>query len=80
MQNLFAMKVGVEAVRGLPCKFWMMGVEILGPTCVYGENMSVIHNTQHLDSMLKKKSDSVCHCVIRESVAMEGGHRTCEHP
>ena len=40
-----AMKKGMEAVRGLRYKLRMMGVGISGPTCIYGDNMSVIHNT-----------------------------------
>ena len=40
-----AMKHGVETLRGLRYKLRMMGVEILGPSYVYGDNMSVIHNT-----------------------------------
>ena len=32
--------------------------------------MSVIHNTQSPDSMLKKKSNSICYHAVRESVAM----------
>ena len=41
-----AMKQGTEAVRGLRYKLRMMGVQISGLTYVYGDNMSVIHNTQ----------------------------------
>ena len=41
-----AMKQGMEAVRGLLYKLRMMGVRISGPTYLYGDNMSVIHNTQ----------------------------------
>jgi hypothetical protein len=33
----------------------MMGIPIDGPAFVYGDNMSVIHNTQRPESMLKKK-------------------------
>ena len=33
-------------------------------------NMSVIHNTQRPESMLKKKSNSICYHAVRESVAM----------
>ena len=36
----------------------------------YGDNMSVIHNTQRPESVLKKKSNSICYHMIRESVAM----------
>jgi len=48
----------------------MMGIEIDGPTYTYGDNMSVIHNTQRPESTLKKKSNSICYHVARESVAM----------
>eukprot|EP00978_Attheya_sp_CCMP212_P014462 scaffold36889_cov64-Attheya_sp.AAC.3 len=52
-----AMKVGIEVVRRLRYKLWMMGVPISGPTYIYGDNMSVIHNTQRPESVLKKKSN-----------------------
>ena len=65
-----AMKLGVEHVRSLRYKLRMMGVPIDSPAYVYGDNMSVIHNTQRPESMLKKKSNSICHHAERESVAM----------
>jgi hypothetical protein len=48
----------------------MMGMEIAGPTYAYGDNMSVIHNTQQPESRLKKKSNSICYHACREAVAM----------
>ena len=48
----------------------MMGVRIDGPTYVYGENMSVIHNTSKPESVLKKNSNSICYQFVREDVAM----------
>jgi hypothetical protein len=66
-----AMKQGMEALRGLRYKLRMLGVPISGPSYIYGDNMSVIHNTQWPESMLKKKSNSVCYHFARESVAME---------
>ena len=45
-----AMKLGVEHSRSLRYKLRMMGVPINGPTNVYGDNMSVIHNTQRPES------------------------------
>ena len=39
--------------------------------------MSVICNAQNPESMLKKKSDPICHHAIRESVAM--GESLTEH-
>ena len=65
-----AMKQGMEALRGLRYKLRMMGVKISGPSYIYGDNMSVIHNTQHPESMFKKKSNSICYHAVREAVAM----------
>jgi hypothetical protein len=48
----------------------MMGVAIDGPTYVYGDNMSVVHNTQRPESVLKKKSNAICYHTVRESAAM----------
>jgi hypothetical protein len=64
------MKIGMESLRGLRYKLRMMGVGISGPSYIYGDNMSVIHNTQRPESMLKKKSNSICYHTVRESVAM----------
>ena len=65
-----AMKHGMETLRGLRYKLRMMGIPISGPSYIYGDNMSVIHNTQRPESTLKKKSNSICYHAIRESVAM----------
>ena len=65
-----AMKHGMEAVCGLRYKLRMMGVPLSGPSYFYGDNMSVIHNTQRPESTLKKKSNSVCYHAVREAVAM----------
>jgi len=65
-----AMKQGMEALRGLRYKLRMMGVPILGPSYIYGDNMSVIYNTSRPESTLKKKNNSICYHAIRESVAM----------
>jgi hypothetical protein len=65
-----AMKNGIEYLRGLRYKLRMMGVDISGPSYIYGDNMSVIHNTQRPESVLKKKSNAICYHAIREAVAM----------
>ena len=64
------MKQGVEALRGIRFKLQMMGVKIDGPTYVYGDNMSVINNTSKPESVLKKKSNSICYHFVREAVAV----------
>jgi hypothetical protein len=60
--ELVAMKHGVvEHIRDLCYKLrMMMGIAITGPTYVYGDNMSVIHNTQRPELTLKKKPNSIC--------------------
>jgi hypothetical protein len=65
-----AMKHGMETLRGLRYKLRMMGIPIEGPSYIYGDNMSVIHNTQRPESTLNKKSNSICYHAMRESVAM----------
>ena len=47
-----------------------MGVPISGPPYIYGDNMSVIHNTQRPESTLKKKSNSICYHAVCESAVM----------
>ena len=64
------MKHGMERLRGLCYKLRMMGVPVMGPSYIYGDNMSVINNTQRPESTLKKKNNSICYHAIRESVAM----------
>ena len=64
-----ALNHGIENVRGIRYKLRMMGVELLGPTYIYGDNMSVINNTSKPESTLKKKSNSICFHAARASVA-----------
>ena len=64
------MKVVMETARGLWYKLRIMGVPITTPSYMYGDNMSVIHNTQRPESTLKKKSSSICYDMVRERVAM----------
>jgi hypothetical protein len=65
-----ALKNGIETTRGLRYKLRMIGVTIDGPTYVYGDNMSVVHNTQSPESVLKKKNKAICYHTVRESAAM----------
>ena len=74
-----AMKHGVEVTRVLRYKLGMMGVSIVTPTYIYGDNMPVIHNTQRPESTLKKKSNSICYHVIRESSYIDYWIRWVHH-
>ena len=64
-----SMKQGLEACRGIRYKLQMMYVPVDGLVYIYGDNMSVIHNTSKPESRLKKKSNSICYHAVRESVA-----------
>jgi hypothetical protein len=54
-----AMTNGIETMWILSYKLIIMGVTIDGPTYVYGDNMSVVHNTQRPESVLKKKRNAI---------------------
>jgi hypothetical protein len=62
-----ATRTGIEAGRALRYKLRMMGIPIDEPMYCFGENMSVIHNTQKPESTLKKKSNSICYHFCRSS-------------
>ena len=68
--EFIAIKHGLEALRGLRYKLRMMGVLITGPSYVYGDNMSVVKNSSAPESVLNKKSNSICYHTVREAVAM----------
>ena len=59
----------------------MMDVPLTSPSCIYSDNMPVIHNTQIPESTLKKKKknkkNSICYHVVWESV--EIGHSLTYH-
>ena len=66
-----AMRSLIESLRGIRYKLRMMGVEVTRPSYIYGDNMSVINNTSKPESVLKKKSNSICYHFVREAVAMK---------
>ena len=53
----------------------MLGIPVEGPTCIYGDNQSVLANTTIPDSTLKKKSQTL-HIILfmKELPGMNGGH------
>jgi len=49
----------------------MMGIPILGPVYLYGDNQSVLCNTSIPESQLKKKSQSIAYHFIREGYSRD---------
>ena len=78
------MKVAMGTSRGLRYKLRMMGVPISDPTCMYYDNMYVIHNIQRPESVLKKKNLLLCYHTCMESVSrgetITGHIRSAENP
>jgi hypothetical protein len=66
-----AMKNGIETCCGLCYKLRMMGVALSAPPFVYGDKIYNVHNTQRPESVLKKKSNSICYHAVHESAVME---------
>ena len=54
-----AMKIFMETLWGIRYNLRITGLPISGPSYIYGDNMSVIYNTQNPESTLKKKSNSI---------------------
>ena len=67
--EFIAMKNCCEYIRGLRYKLRMMGIPVDLPTFVFGDNQSVLANTSHPHSVLKKKSNSIAYHFVREGVA-----------
>ena len=53
-------KHGIDALKGLRQNLRMMGIPISGSSCIYENNMSVVHNTYGPKLVLRKKSNSFC--------------------
>jgi len=64
-----AMRIATEMIEGLRYKLRMMGVPIDGPTSVFNDNQSVVHNTTKPESTLKKKHNAIAYHRVREAVA-----------
>ena len=65
-----SLKMGLERIRAFRYKLRMMGIPVIDPCWVYGDNMSVVNNVSRPESVLKKKSHSICYHYARESTVM----------
>ena len=60
------MKQSTDALRCLRYKLWMMGIPITSPSLIYCDNMTVVHDTSRPQSVVQKKSKSVCYHSVHE--------------
>ena len=64
------MKVGMEILYAIQYKLRIMDIPIPGVSYIYGDNMSVIHNTSKPELTLKKKHNEIAHHVVCKSLVM----------
>ena len=64
-----AMKVRIKALNEIWSKLKMMSIPKSRASFVYGDSISVIHNTSKPESTLKRKCDAIACHAIHESVA-----------
>jgi hypothetical protein len=69
--EFMAMKTVAEVKKGMRYKLRMMSIPVDGPSYVYGDNMSGLHNTSNPESTLKKKANSIAYHLVRESITMD---------
>jgi hypothetical protein len=65
-----AMKHGINKLQGLCYKLHMMGIALSEPSFMYTDNKMQVTNSTITELTLKKKCNSICYHVVRESVAM----------
>eukprot|EP00957_Ditylum_brightwellii_P203091 15333186-Ditylum_brightwellii.AAC.1 len=63
------MKQCCEYIWGLWYKLHMMGIPVIGPALIYGNNQSTLCNSSIPDSTLKKKSQSIAYHFVHEGAA-----------
>ena len=58
------MKQATEYVKGFCYKLRMMGIPVEDPTFIFGDNQSVLANTNIPESILKKKTQSIAYHFV----------------
>ena len=69
--EFIAMKQCCEYIRGLRYKVRVMGIPVVDPAYIYGDNQSVLANTTIPDSTLKKKSQSIAYHFVCVGLARD---------
>jgi hypothetical protein len=69
--EFIAMKTAVEMIQGLRTKLRWLGIPLLGPANVFGDNESVVMSTQHPERTLARKHNGIAYHKSREAVASE---------
>ena len=63
------MNIAIDLIKGLHYKLCMMGIPIEEATNVFCDNESVVINSTALESVLKKKHNTIAYHRVREAQA-----------
>ena len=64
-------RIGVDMAIDLRYQLRMLGIKVVGPTVLFGDNQSMILNVTLPQSVLKKQSLANSYHCCREAVAMD---------
>jgi hypothetical protein len=67
--EIIVLKAAVEMIEGLRYKLGIMGISVDGSANVFCDNESVVKNTMHPESTLKKKHNAITYHRVREAHA-----------
>ena len=67
--EIVAMRIVIELVEALRYKLRMMGIKLEAPTTLLCDNESAVKNVSRLESLIKKKRNSIAYHKAREAVA-----------
>eukprot|EP00957_Ditylum_brightwellii_P136058 10376375-Ditylum_brightwellii.AAC.1 len=68
-------KTAVEEVMALRYMLYYLGIKVTKPSCILGDNHSMILNSTIPSSFLKKKHVAISYYMVREATAAK-----IEHP
>jgi hypothetical protein len=63
------MKTAIDMIEGIRYKLRMMGVPLIGAIAVFCDNQSVVKNSTALESVLKKRHNTIAYHRAREAQA-----------
>ena len=66
-----AMKQLCEYLKSMRYKLQMMGIQVLGPVYVKGDNQSVLANTTIPESTFRKKKQSIAYHFVQEGFDLD---------
>ncbi len=67
--EMVASRIATEMVVAMQYNLRMLGVPVVGPTLMLGDNQSVVISTTRVSSALNKKHNAIAYHQVREAIA-----------